>query len=201
MRAMLGACALAAAVVVGAAGCSSSGPTPPPLGSTSATASPTASSSAGQPAEKTSPAADRTPVAPKVTTADKVAAKTNLTAFLTGLNAAGAARTSDALKPLYQATCLWCADQTKSIDLATFLEGSRKGGTVSDVAVRYRGLGKQGQQVYDATLSVTPGRVVDDKGKTQLTTKGYTKSPFTFGIAKIDGRWQVVDGAPGKVTL
>jgi hypothetical protein len=200
--------ALLAAVSFAAAGCGGTSPTPPPLNTASATStavadgSPTPSPTAAtpSPSRSASPAADDDG-SDVGTVSDRAAAGKVLSGFLAGLDAAAKAKSSDALKPLYTASCLWCAEQTKSIDLAAFLGGTRTGGVVSGTSVKYRGVGKQKQLVFDVTMSVSAMKVVDRDGRKQLSAPAVSHGAFTFGVGKSGGAWIVVDGSQGRKSL
>jgi hypothetical protein len=209
MRRRLHSAAALAAVGLVAAGCGGSTPTPPPFVTTGAASTP-ASATPGPTA-----GASTTPTASASTTAvgdpgesgtgssvsDRAAADKVLTGFLGGLNAAAKAKSSAALKPLYTASCLWCAEQTKSIDLARFLGGSRTGGTVSGTTVTYRGVGKQKQLVFDVTMSVSAMKVIDRNGQRQLGSPAVSRGAFTFGVSRSGAGWVVVDGTRGRASL
>jgi hypothetical protein len=184
-------------------GCSGSSPTPPPLaasGAVTISPSPVSASTGSSPSPEASVAASPSASA-SPRTSDRRSADKVLTDFLTGLRAAASAKSSAALKPLYTPSCLWCADQTKSIDLAAFLNGSRTGGAVTDISVRYRGVGKAKQLVFDVTMSVSAMKVVDANGHKQLSSPAVAHSAFTFGVAESGGRWTIVDGSQGREAL
>jgi predicted small lipoprotein YifL len=206
MRRRLCSAVALAVVGVAVAGCGGPGPTPPPL-STSVSSTPSASTSTpaasttATPSVSASPATGTSAGSHPGSPSDRAAAAKTLTGFLDGLKGAATAKSSAALKPLYAASCLWCADQTKSIDLATFLNGSRTGGAVSGATIKYRGVGKQKQLVFDVTMSVSAMKVVDDNGHKQLSSPAVAHGAFTFGIAKSGGRWTIVDGSQGRTSL
>jgi len=213
MRRRLHGAAALAVVGFAVAGCGSGSPTPPPLSTSGVTSTPTASTrstvggtvttpastAAGPSASATSSTVVDT--SPPGSASDRTAADTVLTDFLTGLQAAATAKSSDALKPLYTASCLWCAAQTKSIDLAAFLNGSRTGGVVSGTSVKYRGVGRAKQVIFDVTMSVSAMKVVDAAGRTQLSSPAVVHGAFTFGVATSGGAWVVVDGSQGRTSL
>lgn len=194
--------ALALAVVATVAtGCGGASATPPPLTTAGVTSTPTASD-ATSPSPSAS-ATSRTAVGGSTSGSgsDRTAAGKVLSGFLGGLDAAATAKSSAALKPLYTASCLWCADQTKSIDLAAFLGGSRTGGELSGTSIKYRGGGKQKQLVFDVTMSVSAMKVVDRDGHKQLSSPAVSHGAFTFGVAKAGGAWIVIDGSQGRKSL
>jgi hypothetical protein len=207
-RRVHGAAALAAVGLV-AVGCTGNTPTPPPLVTTGSAATPapasvtptTGASVSASPSASTSAGSVPGASGPGGSVPDRAAAAKVLTSFLGGLNAAATAKSSAALKPLYTASCLWCADQTKSIDLARFLGGSRTGGTVSGTKVTYRGVGRQKQLVFDVTMSVSAMKVVDRNGDRQLAAPAVSRGAFTFGVARSGSSWIVVDGTQGRTSL
>jgi hypothetical protein len=192
----------AALAVVGfvAAGCGGGSPTPPPLITTAVTSTSTPSATSS-PSVSASPATGTAAGANAASASERTAASKVLTGFLGGLSGAATAKSSAALEPFYSASCLWCADQTKSIDLAAFLNGSRTGGEVSATSVRYRGVGKQKQLVFDVTMSVSAMKVVDRFGHKQLSSPAVSHGAFTFGVARSGSSWVVVDGSPGRNSL
>lgn len=202
MRRRLHSAAALAVVGLVAAGCGGGSdggtPTPPPLSTTGATstASPAATATASSSASP-SPATGTT----AGSMSERAAAGKVLTGFLGGLQGAATARSSAALKPFYTASCLWCADQTNSIDLAAFLNGSRTGGVVSGTSITYRGVGRQKQLVFDVTMSVSAMKVVDASGHKQLSSPAVAHGAFTFGVAKVGSGWVVVDGSQGRKSL
>lgn len=202
----------AALAVVGfvAVGCGGTSPTAPPLHTTGVTSTPSTSATGGSdatPSPSSSPSVSATSATGTTagskpgSESDRAAADKVLTGFFVGLRGAATAKSSAALKPLYAASCLWCADQTKSIDLAAFLNGSRTGGVVSGASVKYRGVGKQKQLVFDVTMSVSAMQVVDSDGHQQLSAPAVSHGAFTFGVAKAGNSWVVVDGSQGRTSL
>lgn len=202
MRRRLHSAAALAVVGFVAAGCGGGGsPTPPPLSTAGVISTPSSSPASTSPSVSASPTAGPTADGNPASASDRVAAGKVLTAFLNGLDGAATAKSSASLKPLYAASCLWCADQTKSIDLAAFLNGSRTGGVVSAPSVTYRGVGKAKQLVFDVTMSVSAMKVVDRSGRKQLSSPAVAHGAFTFGVAKTGGTWTVVDGSQGRKAL
>ena len=210
MRRRLRSALALAAVGFVSAGCSGAGPTPPTLTAGGSTSSPTATSAPSPDASAPTASPSVSAAAPSGRTvgaehpgpaSDRTAAGKVLTRFLGGLDAAAAAKSSAALEPLFTASCLWCADQTKSIDRAAFLGGSRIGGAVSGISIKYRGVGKQKQLVFDVTMSVSAMKVVDRDAHEQLSAPAVSRGQFTFGVADSGGAWIVVDGSQGRTLL
>lgn len=204
------ALAVVAFVATGCGGVGSTPTTPPPLTTSGiASTSPASGDGGSTPSPTvTSPIASASST-PGTTAggrhpgsgSDRSAAQGVLATFLGGLDAAAAAKSTAALKPLYAASCLWCADQTKSIDLAAFLKGSRTGGVVSGTSIKYHGVGREKQLVFDVTMSVSAMKVVDGNGHTQLSAPAVAHGAFTFGVAESAGGWTVVDGSQGRKSL